>query len=87
MQKHNAKQNPLSLGMGNINRHLNWMWLGAFALYMVAIIAGSLLNVWIGLVGWVVYMGACVWILSEKNRSIGWILISIAIPFLSNKSK
>jgi len=71
-----------------MKKHLNLVWLGAFAGYMGLMIGGSALGVLpMCIVGWVAYYAVCVWILKQKNQSLFWILFSIAVPFLSNKSK
>ena len=68
-------------------KHLNWVWWIAFAIRIAAIPVTVPTDSPIPyFVTTVLLIAVTLWVLHQKGRSLWWVLIAIATPFLSNKS-
>ena len=66
-------------------KHLNWVWWIAFAIRIAAIPAPTDPPIPY-FAATVLLIAVTLWVLHQKGRSLWWVLIAIAAPFLSNKS-
>ena len=66
-------------------KHLNWVWWIAFAIRIATIPAPTDSPIPY-FAATVLLIAVTLWVLHQKGRSLWWVLIAIATPFLSNKS-
>jgi len=78
---------PVYSQQENLNwfqRHINWTWLLVFTVRFVAIPFDSPIGPIISILGYIGMIIITAWALHRKSRSYWWILIPIAVLFLTN---